>query len=103
MNYKKVIINGYILGIGEVEGIGNITEDEYYELQSILRNKPIAPSGYAYKLKDETYEWELIEVPLEEHSDEITEAEYNSAKQTVSDYENQIKDAFYEEGGALDG
>lgn len=41
----------------------------------------------------------VVDIPI----DDITLDEYNSALQTVADYENQIKDAFDEEGGTLNG
>lgn len=50
-----------------------ITESEYNEILEIIKNKPIAPDGYAYKLTD-SLEWELYELPIEE-PEELTETE----------------------------
>ena len=63
--YFKNITNGYITAIG----IGNtgvsITEAEYNELRGIVRTAPLAPDGCAYKLRADTLEWELVELPDE--------------------------------------
>ena len=42
-----------------------ITETKYNEILSMLRNRPIAPDGFAYRLTKEL-EWELYEAPVEE-------------------------------------
>lgn len=42
-----------------------ITEIQYNEILSMLRNAPVAPNGFAYRLTKEL-EWELYEVPMEE-------------------------------------
>lgn len=73
MEYKKVVIDGYVIGIGLVQAGGNIAEQEYLSLQTILRNKPVADEGCIYKLKDITCEWEMVEKPVEE---EATEQDY---------------------------
>ena len=41
-----------------------ITETKYDEILTILRNRPTAPDGYAYRLT-EGLEWELYELPIE--------------------------------------
>lgn len=51
-----------------------ITETEYNEILSIIRNKPNAPDGYGYRLTD-ALEWELYEIPVEDDDPEISEAE----------------------------
>lgn len=51
-----------------------ITETEYNEILSMLRNRPTAPDGFAYRLT-ENQEWELYELPTEEADPELTEAE----------------------------
>lgn len=65
MEYKKIVFEGYILGVCQVSQGGNITEEEYNIILDKLLNKPIAPEGYVYKLKDIIYEWELVEKPPE--------------------------------------
>lgn len=42
-----------------------ITETQYNEILSMLRNRPTAPDGFAYRLTAEL-EWELYEAPVEE-------------------------------------
>lgn len=51
-----------------------ITETEYNEILHMLRSKPTAEKGFAYRLTADL-EWELYEVPVEETEDEITEEE----------------------------
>lgn len=51
-----------------------ITEAEYNEILSMLRNRPIAPDGFAYRLT-ENLEWELYELPPEDPDPELTDAE----------------------------
>ena len=74
--YKKIIIDGYILGLCEVSQGGNITEEEYNRLTNVFMSKPEAPEGYYYMLlEDET--WELIKKQPEPEpgEEEITDAE----------------------------
>ena len=49
-----------------------ITEAKYDEILAMLRNRPTAPDGYAYRLT-ESLEWELYELPIEDTTDEIPE------------------------------
>ena len=51
-----------------------ITETQYNEILSMLRNIPNAPDGFAYRLTNEL-EWELYEVPVEEVTEDLTEIE----------------------------
>lgn len=61
MAYFKYIVNGYILYIGKGNKEIQITEGEYNKILDIIHNKPQAPEGHDYMLK-ENLEWELIEV-----------------------------------------
>lgn len=73
MMYKKVIINGYIIGVGEVFSGGNIDEEEYTRLTEVFLSMPTAPEGYHYMLKaDET--WELIK-NSDPYDEEIDDSE----------------------------
>ena len=63
--YWMQIINGYITAIGTGKGNEEITETQYNEILSMLRNRPTAPDGFAYRLTQEL-EWELYEAPVEE-------------------------------------
>ena len=73
MRYYKIIYNGYIQRIGIGDGGIEITEKEYQDLSSIIQNKPIADSGYGYKLKEDLI-WELCEMPIIIEYDEEQEA-----------------------------
>ena len=57
--YQKNIENGYITSIVKGVNNGNMTETEYNQIMSIINNRPIAPEGYDYLLKD-NLTWELI-------------------------------------------
>ena len=80
MRYYKIIRNGYLMAIGTGSGGREITESEYNNLLGIIRNKPIAESGFDYRLKSdlswELYELQPITVPEDE---EATEADYKAA------------------------
>jgi hypothetical protein len=59
MMYKKVVKDGYILGVGKVTAGGNIDEKEYNHLADIFHSVPETPDGFQYCLRvDET--WELV-------------------------------------------
>lgn len=81
MEYKKIIVDGYILGLAEVEQNGNISKEEYDRITEIIRNKPIAESGFDYRLRADSIEWELVEVPAEEEQTE---------EATIEDFEEAI-------------
>ena len=62
MFYKQTK-NGYIGAIGKNIGGTEISESEYTELLSIIQSAPVAPDGYAYRLRADDLEWELAELP----------------------------------------
>ncbi|MBR5223303.1 MAG: hypothetical protein IKV81_03975 [Clostridia bacterium] len=70
MKYFKTIKNGYIIGLQTIIGQTEITEEEYNSLLQIIRNKPIAESGWDYRLKEDLT-WELYETV--EYSEEVSE------------------------------
>lgn len=78
MRYYKEIKNGYISAIGT--GVGNveITQDEYAEIMSVIQSKPVAETGYDYRLRTDLT-WELVEAPIVEDDAEATEADYLEA------------------------
>ena len=80
MEYKRVEFNGYILGVALVESGGNISEEEYNEITSVFKKRPIAPSGCGYRLKNDMT-WEQYEKPLmsEDDSQEATTEDYQEA------------------------
>ena len=68
MRYYKNISNGYVFAISAIYGETKlsetkISESEYYELLSVIRNRPSAPDGYDYKLRADNLEWELVKLP----------------------------------------
>lgn len=65
MIYFAVIADGFIesFGTAEREIATVITEARYNEIKSKLGNHPTAPDGYTYKLRADTLEWELVELP----------------------------------------
>ena len=81
--YNKTIIGGYISFVGTGEMGEQITESEYNEILSIIHNRPTAPTGFTYKLKADTLEWELVELPPIEDDDEATESDYITALQDL--------------------
>lgn len=57
----KTIQAGYIVAFGKLET--EPVTDEYNNLVEIFKNKPIAPEGYDYRLKDVEYSWEIFKLP----------------------------------------
>lgn len=74
MRYYKMIIDGYLVAVGNGSGGTEITADEYAELLNIIRNKPMAPEGFDYRLREDL-KWELYELPPVPEDDELTAEE----------------------------
>lgn len=79
MRYYKQINDEYIDGIGTGDGGTEITESEYNEIMTIIRNCPVR-EGYGYRLKTDLT-WEEYEDPTpppdpseEVSADEIADA-----------------------------
>lgn len=71
--------DGYIVAFGKAEN--EEVTDEYIRLTEVMKSKPIAESGFDYRLKEDL-SWELFELPISEETpetDEATEADYISA------------------------
>ena len=84
MKYYKTIIDGYLVSVGTGTGGTEITESEYNELLSIIHNRPTPQTGFDYKLKADTLEWELVELPEpSDTDDEATESDYIEALQDL--------------------
>lgn len=77
MNYRKIVIEGYIRGVCETTGEGNISREEYNAITELMHNKPTPPDGYNYRLSDETLEWVLVEIVPE--PEEATAEDYEDA------------------------
>ena len=75
MRYYKEIIQGYISSIGTGLGGIEISDVEYNELLTTIRNRPTPPPGYDYWLRADTLEWELVELPPEPVDPDIDDAE----------------------------
>ena len=75
---QKVIKDGYIIAIGENLLGEDITETEYNQILSIIRNAPYA-EGKGYKLKTDLT-WEEYDIePIDEGSEEVTAEEIAQA------------------------
>ena len=70
MRYYKIIENDELTGIGTGAGGEEITQEEYENIFSIIRSRPIPEAGYDYRLKTDLT-WELVEAP-EPVDDEIS-------------------------------
>lgn len=66
MRYYKLVINELFVSVGQGGEQGEeITEAEYNHILSIIKSRPNAPEGFAYRLTAEL-EWELYELtPME--------------------------------------
>lgn len=74
MMYRKVVYDGYILGVGQTTTAGNIDEAEYTRLTGIFSAMPEAPDGFNYMLReDET--WELVKKDPEPEFPDIDDSE----------------------------
>ena len=72
MLYYKNIVDGYITSLEKRETPASgdeITETQYNEIMSMLRNRPTAPNGYAYRLTA-NMEWELYAIPDDDENNE---------------------------------
>lgn len=79
MEYKKIIVDGYILGLAEVANNGNISKAEYDRITEVIHSKPIAESGYDYRLREDLT-WELYELPpMPIEDEEATAEDYEAA------------------------
>lgn len=83
MSYYKIIVDGFVSQVGSGVSPEAITEDEYNTILDKINSAPTAPSGYTYKLRADTLEWELVELPPEP----IVEEEA-----TAEDYEQALAD-----------
>lgn len=62
--YTRSTSGGYIIFVSpDNSGQEIITEDEFDEIMQIIQGTPKAPKGYVYRLRADTLEWELVELP----------------------------------------
>ena len=76
MYYTKSIDDEYVVGIcrSKTAFANEITESEAWQIEQMFLSAPSAPDGYAYKLRADTLEWELVKLPPIE-PEPITEEE----------------------------
>lgn len=95
MRYYKYTDENYIVSVGTQMGTGdgNITVTEYNTILAAISTKPAAPSGYDYKLRADTLEWELVRLPpiVEEEPEEITLEDALAALERLGvDFNNNV-------------
>lgn len=56
--YVQALFNGLVCD-------RELSKSEYDSVKAIIQGKPADPDGYAYKLRADNYEWELVENPTE--------------------------------------
>ena len=63
--FYKMINGNELIGVSTVECRCSVevNESEYSAHKNILQNVPTDPNGYTYKLRADTLEWELVELP----------------------------------------
>lgn len=69
--------NGYIVAFGKAEN--EEASKEYNRLTEVMKSKPVAESGYDYRLKEDLT-WELLELPVIEEAPTDTEATESDLK-----------------------
>lgn len=78
MKYFKNIEGDYITSVSTGNaGHMELTQAEYENILSIIRNRPTAEDGYTYKLRTDLT-WDLAEEPIPE-DEEATEEDYLAA------------------------
>lgn len=76
--YYKNLDGDYITGIGTGLGDVEITQEEYENILSVIRNRPTPDPGYDYKLRTDMT-WELVEAPVVDDDAEATDEDYIAA------------------------
>lgn len=61
--YNKMVIDSCIVAVGVGIAGEKITEPEYNTIMQKIQSKPADPEGYQYKLRADTLEWELVDLP----------------------------------------
>lgn len=73
MSMNKIVIDGNIVALSRNAGV-KITDAEAEMIMGKASNRPTAPSGFAYHLKEDL-SWELYELPPVPEDDELTAEE----------------------------
>ena len=72
----KNIEGDYLIALSTGAGEAEISEQEYNSILDIIHNAPAAPDGFVYKLRADTLEWELVELPpAPEPSEDVDDSE----------------------------
>jgi hypothetical protein len=66
--YYKNLDGDYITGIGTGLGDAEITQEEYENILSVIRSRPVPDPGYDYRLRTDLT-WELVEAPVVEEEE----------------------------------
>lgn len=69
---RKIVMDGYVSAVSLLIG-EEITEPEYNTIMQKIQNKPTDPDGYAYKLRADNLEWDLVELPPVPEEEPTTE------------------------------
>lgn len=73
MRYWKYVNDNNCIGsVGKGQGGTEITETEYNAILDAIHNRPTAPDGYGYRLREDLT-WELYELPVVEEVEQYTE------------------------------
>lgn len=63
IEYFKNVDSGYVVSVSTGSGAEKISGEEYAAIVNAIENRPIPLSGFDYKLRADTLEWELVELP----------------------------------------
>lgn len=72
--FYKTIFDGYIICISKENGGVEITAEEYRTILDTIRNKPMPPAGFDYRLKTDLT-WEQYELPAADPDPELSAEE----------------------------
>lgn len=65
VNYTILLSDSYVIGVAKSDHVVKSAVSEEYaeQIEVLFRNKPTDPEGYQYRLRADTLEWELVELP----------------------------------------
>lgn len=82
----KLTDSKFIIAVTTANVGTEITESEYNTIMQKIRSKPTDPPGYAYKLRADNLEWELVELPP-------VEPELPTGEEALTRYANSLTGA----------
>lgn len=83
MRYFKLIMDGYVIGIGTGLDGDEITEQEHMEIYAVIEARPEPPEGFYYQLKSDLT-WEPYAIS------QTPEVEEPAPENTITDLESEI-------------